>query len=133
GAGVESLIGGPGKDRIDGNAGNNTSDLGPGDCPFVWARGAGSDTIEGGPGADTMLFNGAGASETVDLSANGNRLRFLRNPVNININTHGGETVDFNAARGADGITVNDLSRTDDSSVNLAPAGTLGGTTGDGQ
>jgi len=133
GAGVESLIGGPGNDRIDGNAGNDTSDLGPGDDTFVWDPGDGSDTIEGGPGADTMLFNGAGASETVDLSANGNRLRFFRNPVNINMNTHGVETVDFNALGGADAITVNDLSGTDVKSVNLDLAGTLGGTTGDGQ
>src|SRR6476660_1530637 len=114
--------------RIDDTNGAFTNTI-----PTRIAGGPGSDTIEGGPGADTMLFNGAGASETVDLSTNGNRLRFFRNPVNINMNTHGVETVDFNALGGADAITVNDLSGTDVKSVNLDLAGTLGGTTGDGQ
>jgi Ca2+-binding RTX toxin-like protein len=133
GAGREALLGGPGNDRIDGNAGNDVSDLGPGDDTFVWDPGDGSDTIEGGPGADTMLFNGAAASETVDLSANGNRLRFFRQPANITMDTRGVEEVDFNALGGTDAITVDDLSRTDVRNVNVDLAGTLGGTTGDGQ
>jgi Ca2+-binding RTX toxin-like protein len=133
GAGAEALTGGPGSDRIDGNAGNDTSDLGPGDDTFVWDPGDGSDTIEGGTGTDAMVFNGAAASETVDLSANGNRLRFFRNPVNITMDTHGVEQVDFNALGGADAITVHDLSGTDVKNVKLDLAGTLGGTTADGQ
>jgi Ca2+-binding RTX toxin-like protein len=133
GAGAERLDGGPGNDSIDGNGGNDASDLGPGDDTFVWDPGDGSDTIEGGPGTDAMVFNGAAASETVDLSANRNRLRFFRNPGNITMDTHGVERVDFNALGGADAITVNDLSGTDLDSVNLDLAGTLGGATGDGQ
>ena len=42
-------------------------------------------------------------------------------------------TIEFNALGGADTITVNDLSGTDVSAVNLNLAGTLGGATGDGQ
>jgi Ca2+-binding RTX toxin-like protein len=133
GAGAETLNGGPGNDTIDGNAGNDVSDLGPGDDSFVWDPGDGSDRIEGGPGTDAMVFNGAAASETVDLSANGNRLRFFRQPANITMDTHGVERVDFNALGGADAITVNDLTRTDVKNVNLDLAGTLGGATGDGQ
>jgi len=133
GAGAEALIGGPGNDRIDGNAGNDTSDLGPGDDTFVWDPGDGSDTIEGGPGTDAMVFNGAAASETVSLSASGNRLRFFRNPANITMDTHRVEQIDFNALGGADAITVNDLSHTDVRNLNLDLAGTLGGTAGDGQ
>ncbi len=133
GAGAESLLGGPGNDTIDGNAGNDISDLGPGDDSFVWDPGDGSDSIEGGPGSDALIFNGAAASETVDLSANGNRLLFSRQPANITMDTHGVEGVDFNALGGADAITVNDLTRTDVKNVNLDLAGTLGGTTGDGQ
>ena len=132
GVGREMLIGGPGNDTIDGNGGNDVSDLGPGDDTFVWDPGDGSDTIEGGPGTDSMEFNGAAASETVDLSANGNRLRFFRSPANITMDTHGVEQVDFNALGGADTVTVNDLSRTDVKNVNVDLAGT-GGTTGDGQ
>jgi Ca2+-binding RTX toxin-like protein len=133
GAGRETLIGGPGSDTIDGNGGNDVSDLGPADDTFVWDPGDGSDTIEGGPGTDAMVFNGAAASETVELSANGNRLRFFRSPANITMDTHGVESVDFNALGGADSVTVNDLSRTDVKNVDVDLAGTLGGTTGDGQ
>jgi len=133
GAGAETLNGGPGDDTIDGNAGNDVSDLGPGDDSFVWDPGDGSDTIEGGLGTDAMVFNGAVASETVDLSANGDRLRFFRTPANITMDTHGVERVDFNALGGADAITVHDLSGTDVTNVDLDLAGTLGGAAGDGQ
>jgi Ca2+-binding RTX toxin-like protein len=133
GAGAETLLGGNGNDRIDGNGGNDVSNLGPGDDTFVWDPGDGSDTIEGDDGTDTMVFNGAAAAETVDLSANGDRLRFFRSPANITMDTHGVEQVDFNALGGADTVTVNDLTGTDVKSVNLDLAGTLGGTAGDGQ
>src|SRR6478752_3349275 len=122
GAGAETLNGGPGNDTIDGNAGNDVSDLGAGDDTFVWDPGDGSDTIDGEDGADTMVFNGAAASETVNLSANGNRLRFFREPADITMDTHGIEQVDFNALGG-----------TDVRNVDVDLAGTLGGTTGDGQ
>jgi hypothetical protein len=133
GAGQETLNGGPGNDSIDGNGGSDVSNLGPGDDSFVWDPGDGSDSIEGADGTDTLVFNGAAASETVDLSANGDRLRFFRNPANITIDAHGIEGVDFNALGGADTVTVNDLTGTDVKSVNVDLAGTLGGTSGDGQ
>jgi Ca2+-binding RTX toxin-like protein len=133
GAGSETLNGGPGNDSIDGNGGTDTSNLGPGDDSFVWDPGDGSDSIEGADGTDTLVFNGAAASETVDLSANGDRLRFFRSPANITMDTHGVEAVDFNALGGADTVTVNDLTGTDVKNVNVDLAGTLGGTTGDGQ
>src|SRR5262249_12832468 len=44
----------------------------------------------------------------------------------------GVEAIDFNALGGADQITVNDLSGTDVTEVNIDLAGTLGGSTGDG-
>ena len=71
--------------------------------------GDGGDTINGDDGRDTMVFNGAAASETVDLSANGNRLRFFRQPANITMDTGGVEFVTFNALGGADNVTVNNL------------------------
>jgi Ca2+-binding RTX toxin-like protein len=134
GAGAESLIGGDGNDAIDGNGGADTALMGAGDDTFVWDPGDGSDVVEGQDGADTMLFNGAGGAEQVDLSANGNRLRFFRTQGTITMDTAGVERVDFNALGGTDLVTVNDLSGTDvtDVRVNLA-ATTLGGATGDGQ
>jgi Ca2+-binding RTX toxin-like protein len=133
GKGNETLLGGRGNDSIDGNAGNDLALLGAGDDTFVWDPGDGSDTIEGQNGTDTMLFNGANASEQVDLSANGNRLKFFRTQANITMDTAGVERVDFNALGGADLVTINDLSGTDVSSVNVDLAGALGGATGDGQ
>jgi Ca2+-binding RTX toxin-like protein len=131
GPGVEKLLGGDGNDSIDGNGGNDIADLGAGDDTFFWDPGDGSDTIEGGGGADTMVFNGAAASETVTVSANGDRLTFFRNPANITMDTRGVETVDFNALGGADVITVNDLTGTGVTNVRVDLAGTMGGSAGD--
>jgi Ca2+-binding RTX toxin-like protein len=133
GKGIETLLGGDGNDSIDGNGGNDVAFLGAGDDTFVWDPGDASDTIEGGDGTDTMVFNGANVAEKIELSANGNRLRFVRDIANITMDTHGVERVDFNALGGADLVTVNDLSGTDVGSVNVDLAGTLGGATGDGQ
>jgi Ca2+-binding RTX toxin-like protein len=131
--GVEVAFGGDGDDSIDGNGGNDDAVLGAGDDTFVWDPGDGSDVVEGQDGADTMVFNGAGGAEQVDLSANGNRLRFFRTQGTITMDTAGVETVDFNALGGADTVTVNDLSGTDVEKVNTDLAGALGGTTGDAQ
>src|SRR2546421_8101021 len=49
------------------------------------------------------------------------------------MDTHGVENVDFNALGGADQVTVNDLTGTDVTSVDVDLANILGGTTGDGQ
>jgi RTX calcium-binding nonapeptide repeat (4 copies) len=132
GSGAETLRGGAGADLIDGNRGNDVAFMGSGDDTFVWDPGDGSDTLEGQGGDDTMLFNGAGVPEQVDLSASGNRLRFFRDVGTITMDTRGVERVDFNALGGADVVTVNDLNRTD-VSVNVDLAGTLGGSAGDGQ
>jgi RTX calcium-binding nonapeptide repeat (4 copies) len=128
----EKFKGGPGDDTIDGGKGNDTAHLGAGNDTFVWDPGEGSDVIEGGPGRDTMLFNGADVNENVTMSANGGRLTFLRDIGNVTMDTDGVETVDFNALRGADNVTVNDLTGTDVTKVNLDLAGTLGGSVGDG-
>jgi len=133
GSGAELLLGGDGNDSIDGNRGNDVAFAGAGDDIFVWDPGDGSDVVEGQDGADTMLFNGAGAAEHVDLSANGNRLRFFRNPGNITMDTRSVERVDFIALGGADVVNVNDLTVTDVTSVNVDLVGTLGGAAGDGQ
>ena len=131
--GVEAAFGGEGNDTIDGNGGNDTAFLGAGDDTFVWDPGDGSDVVEGQDGADRMVFNGANVADQVDVSANGSRLRFFRNPGNITMDTAGVERVDFNALGGADLVTVNDLSGTDVGDLNVDLAGTLGGATGDGQ
>ena len=133
GRGNELLLGGTGDDSFDGNGGNDLALLGAGDDTFVWDPGDGSDTIEGQDGTDTMRFNGANVAEQVDLSANARRLRFFRVQANVTMDTNGVERVDFNALGGPDLVTVNDLTGTDVSDVNIDLAGTLGGGNGDGQ
>ena len=123
GKGNELLLGGDGTDSIDGNGGNDLALLGTGDDTFVWDPGDGSDTIEGQDGIDRMLFNGAGIAEKIELSANGNRLRFVRDIGSVTMDTHGVERVDFNALGGADLVTVNDLSKTDVNDVNVELGG----------
>ena len=132
GLGAETLRGGDGNDVVDGNGGDDLAFLGARNDIFVWDPGDGSDTIEGGTGADTMRFNGADGAEQVDLSANGNRLKFFRTQGAITMDTAGVERVDFNALGGADLVTLNDLSGTDVGAVNIDLAATLGGATGDG-
>jgi Ca2+-binding RTX toxin-like protein len=113
GKGADTLLGGDGNDSLDGNAGNDSGSMGPGDDTFVWDPGDGSDVVEGEDGTDTMLFNGANVADQVDLSANGSRLKFLRSPGSVTMDTGGVEQVDFAALGGADVVTVNDLSGTD--------------------
>jgi Ca2+-binding RTX toxin-like protein len=133
GSGAEMLLGGSGNDSIDGNRGADTALMGSGKDTFIWDPGDGSDKVEGQRGSDTMIFNGANAAEQVDVSANGNRLRFFRNPGNVTMDTAGVERVDFNALGGADVVTVGDLRATDVRELNIDLAATLGGASGDGQ
>ena len=133
GDGNDVLIGGDGNDIINGGRGNDVALLGAGDDTFVWNPGDGSDTVEGQDGHDTMQFNGANVNEKIDLSANGSRLRLTRDVGNITMDVNGVEQVNVDALGGADTITVNDLSGTDVTGVNLDLAGTPGSGTGDGQ
>jgi Ca2+-binding RTX toxin-like protein len=133
GTGAETLLGGNGDDSIDGNRGNDVAFMGNGDDTFIWDPGDGSDTVEGQNGKDTMVFNGAAVAEHVDLTANGNRLNFIRDVANITMDTHGVERVDFNALSGLDVVTVNDLTGTDVNEFNVDLAAALDGAAGDGQ
>jgi Ca2+-binding RTX toxin-like protein len=123
---------GDGDDLVDGGKGNDTANLGDGKDAFRWDNGEGSDVIEGRDGRDTMVFNGAAADEQVTLTANEGRLTFFRVQGNVTMDTDGVEIVEDNPLAGADTVTVNDLTGTDVSQVNLDLAGALGGEAGDG-
>jgi hypothetical protein len=79
------------------------------------------------------LRNGSNANENFDISANGSRLRLTRDVGNITMDVNGVEQVNVVALGGADNITVNDLSHTNVTDVNIDLAGTAGSGTGDGQ
>jgi Ca2+-binding RTX toxin-like protein len=119
-----TLNGGAGNDELLGGSGNDT---------LVWNPGDGSDVFEGQAGQDTMLFNGAGVGETVDLSVNGGRLTFFRNPGNITMDCNEVEVIQFNALGGADVVTIANLSGTGVAEVNLDLGVTADSGQGDNQ
>ena len=129
--GNDTLLGGDGDDFIDGNEGADIASLGAGRDTFQWDPGDGSDVVEGQDGSDKLIFNGSDVAENIDISANGNRVRFHRDPGNITMDLNGVEEIDFNAFGGTDNVTVNDLSATDLAVVNLDLRNANG--SGDGQ
>ena len=136
GDGAETLIGGDGNDAIDGSGGADTGLMGAGDDTFVWDPGDGSDVVEGQDGADrdadTLLFNGAAAAESFDVSANGGRVRFFRAQGAITMDLNDVEFIDVRALGGADSAVLNDTTGTDLKRVGLDLEGAIGGGAGDG-
>jgi Ca2+-binding RTX toxin-like protein len=133
GSGNDSLFGQSGNDVLDGKRGADLLVGGGGDDMFVWNPGDGSDVIEGQSGFDTLLFNGAGINEAVDISADGGRASFFRAQGSIAMDVNGTERIEFNALGGVDTVAVNDLSGSGVKEVNIGLAATLGGSAGDGQ
>ena len=130
-SGRDMLLGGDGDDFVDGNRDDDLAFLGAGNDRFQWDPGDGSDTVEGQAGSDRMGFNGSNASERIDVSANGPRVRFFRDVANVTMDLDDLERIDFAALGGADDVTVNDVSGTDLDDVNTDLAEPQGG--GDGQ
>lgn len=128
GLGADVLIGSEGNDLINGGDGNDVALMGLGDDTFVWNPGDDNDTVEGQGGFDTMDFNGANIAENITLSANGGRALFTRDIANVTMDLNDVEAVNFRALGGADTITVNDMSGTDVTEVNI----NLGNATGTG-
>ncbi|HYU43413.1 MAG TPA: calcium-binding protein [Vicinamibacteria bacterium] len=133
GAGADLLIGGQGNDSLVGGQGNDVVLGGGGDDTFVWNPGDGSDVLEGQGGQDTLVFNGSGANEKVDVSANGQRVRLLRDVGSVTMDFDDVEVVRVNALGGADQVTVNDLAGTDVTEVAVNLAGAADPGAGDGQ
>jgi Ca2+-binding RTX toxin-like protein len=129
----DMLIGGDGNDVLIGGRGTDTAILGAGDDLFVWNPGEGSDVVEGQAGTDTLVFNGSNQDELIDISANGERVRFSRDVGTVVMDLNGIEHVQFAALGGADTITVNDLTGTGITQAAIDLAATPGSAMGDGQ
>ena len=119
GLGEDILIGSEGDDLINGGDGDDLAFMGAGDDTFVWNPGDDNDTLEGEDGFDTLDFNGAVVDEQITISATGEHATFFRNIANVTMDLNDVESVDFNALGGADKITINDLSGTDVTEVNI--------------
>ena len=112
------INGGPGADTLIGSQGDDV---------FVWNPGDGSDVIEGQNGIDRLLFNGNGSDETITISANGSWSQLTRDLGAVTMDLNDVEDLDLHPLAGADKITVNDLTGTDvtEVNVNLALDGVL--------
>ena len=127
GLGVDVLIGSGGNDLVNGGDGDDVAFLGAGDDTFVWNPGDDNDIVEGQDGTDTLQFNGANVAENIDIAANGGRVRFFRDIANVTMDLNDVEHVNFRALGGVDHITINDLSGTDVTEVNIDLAQAGGG------
>jgi Ca2+-binding RTX toxin-like protein len=125
GDGADILLGGAGFDLLDGNRGNDLALAGSHGDTFRWDPGDGSDVLEGQEGADVLDFNGSNTSENFDVSANGGRVRFVRDVANVVMDFDNVERLALHALGGADTLTVNDLAGTDLTNIdaNLAAFG----------
>jgi len=126
GLGNDLLIGSEGGDLVNGGDGNDTALMGAGDDTFVWNPGDDNDIVEGQDGFDTMQFNGANIAEKITISANGERALFTRDVASVTMDLNGVEQINFKALGGADQITVNDMSGTAVTEVNIDLAGSNG-------
>ena len=113
GNGVDLLFGGDGNDFVDGQQGNDVARLGAGTDAFQWDPGDGSDIVEGQSGIDALAFNGSGADELLEASANGSRARFTRNLGSVVMDLDDVESITARAFGGADRLTVGDMTGTD--------------------
>jgi len=130
--GADVLIGGDGNDSVFGDNGDDVAFLGAGNDTFRWAPGDGNDVVEGQDGLDTLVFDGSNVSENIDISANGGRALFFRNIATVVMDLDDVETIRFNALGGVDNISVNDLTGTDVTKVQVDLAAVLNGTAADG-
>jgi Ca2+-binding RTX toxin-like protein len=125
--GADVLLGGDGNDIVDGNQGDDVALLGAGNDTFQWDPGDGNDTVEGQAGADTMRFNGSNVNERMDVSANGQRVRFTRDVASIVMDLDDVESIVATTFGGTDNLVVGDLSGTDVTNVNADLAASSGG------
>jgi len=119
GDGNDTLIGGDGDDLIAGGRGNDNALLGTGNDTFVWNPGDGSDVVDGGDGVDALQFNGANIAENFTISANGGHARLTRDIGGVTMDLVNVETINLDTLAGTDMVTVNDLTNTDVSQVNI--------------
>jgi Ca2+-binding RTX toxin-like protein len=100
---VDTLMGSPGRDLVDGGTEDDVATLGEGDDTFRSSPGGGSDLVEGGGGVDRLLMDGSEAADSFFLSANGERLRAVRDPGSA-IDANDIETAELHPLGGADTI-----------------------------
>jgi Ca2+-binding RTX toxin-like protein len=118
GRGDDTLIGGSGNDVLFGGGGNDVLIGGAGNDTFVLNAAnleAGLTTVEGGDGSDTLQLTAVGGN--VNLSTDGTRV--LLSNLFAGFDAGGIERVDIAGSQGADTVTINDLTGTSVTEVNI--------------
>src|SRR5262245_18453407 len=117
-AAADKLLGGFGNDTLLGRGGNDQVFGESGLDSLVWNAGDGSDLLEGGADADTLQILGSAAADILSLSANVDRVLLSHNLSSF-LNINDVETLGLGVAGGNDTVTVNDLTGTDLTTVNV--------------
>ncbi len=112
GDGNDTLIGGSGNDVVEGGFGVDTILLGSGNDHFIWHPGDQSEIVEGQGGNDAVSLVGSGASELINVSANGSRVRLERNVASVDMDLGSIEAIALQPLGGTDAITVHDVTGT---------------------
>lgn len=77
------------------------------------------------------MFNGAGGNEIFAATASGSRVTFTRNLGGIVMDLNGIEALDLRTLGGTDSVTINDLTGTDLTRVDVDLAAAIGGNASD--
>jgi hemolysin type calcium-binding protein len=125
GAGNDVIDSGGGVDDVTGGTGADTAFLGSDADRFVWNPGDGSDVVNGDGGIDTLVFNGSPGDEVMNVSANGGRAVFLRDPGQVRMDLDSVERLNVQPLGGADAVTINDTTGTGlvQANIDLSVAG----------
>ena len=118
--GRDQLNGGQGNDTLQGRGGKDTAAGGAGDDLMLWNAGDGNDILGGGDGADTVRVGGTADLDTFAATASGARLALAVTAgaaFTIDIGTT--ETLDIIPLGGDDTVTVNDLTGTGVTKINI--------------
>ena len=132
GDGDDLVIGGGGTDIVDPNRGDDVALLGSGLDGLRWDPGDGSDVVDGQAGPDSLLFIGSADDETFTATADGRGVRFTRDVGGIVMDLRDVEHLETLADRGADRLSVGDLSGTVAELVEINLGGALGSPASDG-
>ena len=132
GYGADRLLGGAGNDTIKGGAAADTALLGAGDDTYYWTPGDNSDVVDGEAGSDRLLFHASGASDEIEVRANGSRVRLSRNIAATTTDLGDIERIDVATLGGADVVSIGDLTGTPVTQVNVDLASYIGSSTSDG-
>jgi Ca2+-binding RTX toxin-like protein len=115
---------------VTGGRGNDIVTLGSGDDTFTWNSGDGSDTVEGRGGTDTLIFSSPAAAESIDLSANGSRVKLTSSIGAVTMDVNGVEKIVVQTLDRPDSIDIHDLAGTGVQQVTADLRGTAGGGNG---